>query len=186
MIALNDTGGTGKPVLKTELEPAAKRFADAHTKLTELVNDVNAEIEAVKRLNLARIKNAVSKAAEAHADLKALIEANPGLFDKPRTVVLHGIKLGLQKGKGGIEFDDVEATISRIQTMFGVEAEPYLDWKPSVNKKALAELSVVALKKLGCTVLDTGDEVVIKPVDGDVDKIVRALLKDATEETDLR
>jgi hypothetical protein len=41
----------------------------------------------------------------------------------------------------------------------------------------------VALKKLGCTVRDTGDEVVIKPVDGDVDKIVRALLKDATEET---
>jgi phage host-nuclease inhibitor protein Gam len=182
MIALNDNGGAGKPVLKTELEPAAKRFADANTELTELVGELNGKIENLKRAYLPGIKKTVSKAAERHSELKALIEANPSLFDKPRTVVLHGIKLGLQKGKGGIEFDDVEATISRIQTMFGVEAEPYLDWKPTVNKKALADLPVVALKKLGCTVRDTGDEVVIKPVDGDVDKIVRALLKDATEE----
>lgn len=182
MIALNDTGGTGKSVLKTEIEPAAKRFAERHEELTCIVTTLNKQIEELKTEAMRDIKRAVRLAGEAQSHLSALIQANPGLFDKPRTVVLHGIKLGLQKGKGGIEFDDAEATISRIQTMFGVEAEPYLDWKPAVNKKALAELPVVALKKLGCTVRDTGDEVVIKPVDGDVDKIVRALLKDATEE----
>lgn len=182
MIAFTDTGGSGKPALKTDIEPAAKKFADAHQELSDLVTEANYKIEAIKRAALPNIKRAVSKAANAHGDLKALIEQHSALFDSPRTVVLHGIKLGLQKGKGGIEMDDVDATIVRIQKLYGDQANAYLSYEVSVNKKALAQLPVADLKKLGCTVRDTGDEVVIKPVDGDVDKIVRALMKDATEE----
>ncbi len=182
MIANIEPMAGAKPVLKTEIEPAAQKFAAANQELTELVGELNDKIEALKRAWLPGIKKAVSKAAERHAELKTLIEANPGLFDKPRTVVLHGIKLGLQKGKGGIEFDDADMVIVRVQKLFGDQANAYLNYKVTPNKYALAQLPVNDLKKLGCTVRDTGDEVVIKPVDGDVDKIVRALLKDATED----
>ena len=37
------------------------------------------------------------------------------------------------------------------------------------------------LKKVGCTVVDAGDAVVIKPTDSEVDKLVDTLLKGATE-----
>ncbi|MBI5561297.1 MAG: hypothetical protein HY894_00350, partial [Deltaproteobacteria bacterium] len=36
------------------------------------------------------------------------------------------------------------------------------------------------LKKLGVTVEETGDAVVIKPVDGEVERVVNALLRDRT------
>ena len=51
----------------------------------------------------------------------------------------------------------------------------------SPDKKMLAELPVNELKKLGCTVADTGDVVVIKPTDSEIEKAVAALLKDAVE-----
>jgi hypothetical protein len=35
---------------------------------------------------------------------------------------------------------------------------------------------------VGCSVLDAGDAVVIRPTDSEVDKLVDALLKGATEE----
>ena len=49
-------------------------------------------------------------------------------------------------------------------------------------KKAIEQLSVSDLKKIGCLVTDAQDEVVIKATDTEVDKLVTALLKGATEE----
>ena len=46
--------------------------------------------------------------ALSYESLRALIEESPELFEKPRSVVLHGIKLGYQKGKGGIVWDDAD------------------------------------------------------------------------------
>ena len=49
------------------------------------------------------------------------------------------------------------------------------------NKDALADMPAGDLKKLGIELTETGDAVVIKPVDGEVDKICTALLKDQPE-----
>ena len=43
-------------------------------------------------------------------------------------------------------------------------------------------LEVDDLKRLGVTVEDTGDVVTVRPVDGAVEKTVKALLKNATDE----
>ena len=39
-------------------------------------------------------------------------------------------------------------------------------------------MSVSDLKKIGVTVIETGDEVFIKPTDSEIDKLINALLKD--------
>ena len=49
------------------------------------------------------------------------------------------------------------------------------------HKPALALLSVADLRRVGCTVVETGEAVVIKAVDSEVDKMVDALLKDAVD-----
>jgi hypothetical protein len=53
-------------------------------------------------------------------------------------------------------------------------------------KKALEDLDVGALKRIGCRVVETGDEIVIKPADSEVDKIVTALLADAIDEQEAK
>ena len=99
----------------TEIEALAKGFADAYDLLATRVRDLTDTLEAAKRARIKGLKNAVAAAAQAKSELAAAIDANRGLFEQPRTVVFHGVKVGLQKGKGGIEFADEDAVVKRIE-----------------------------------------------------------------------
>ena len=165
-----------------EIERSAKKYADARDALATIVEDMNQSIENIKRSNIKRLKKAVADAAEQHDALKALIETAPGCFIKPRSVVFHGIKLGYQKGKGKIEWDDADQVVRLIKKHFPEQADVLVATTERPAKDALAQLTAAELKKLGISVTDGGDAVFIKPADSAVDKMVDALLRDATEE----
>ncbi|MDR1710011.1 MAG: hypothetical protein LBS70_09875 [Candidatus Accumulibacter sp.] len=163
-----------------DIDRRARLYANARAALAELVSELNAGIEALKRRSLPEIKRAVSHAAERHDDLKQLIEAAPELFRKPRTLTLHGIRLGYVKSKGKIEWDDADAVVAAIQRHLPDQAEALIRWSARPLKEAINQLGVADLKKIGCRVTDTGDQVLIKPVDSETDRLVDALLKEAT------
>jgi hypothetical protein len=166
-----------------QIQSDCRDYAGNRGALSTVVGLLNEEIEAVKRRRLPYIRRLVARAAELHADLKAHIEAAPELFKKPRTLVFHGIKVGYAKGKGGIEIPDEAATIERLTELMPTTWRQYVHEIYKPDKSMLSSLPVASLKKLGCTVVGTGDQVVIKPTDTAVDKLVTALLKAATEET---
>lgn len=167
----------------SEIDSAAKQLALSRDLLAELVRNLNDGIETIKRRCLPTIKRAVNNCAAEHANLKAAIEESPGLFEKPRTHNLHGIKCGYAKGTGAVTIDDAENTVALIRKHFLDQFDVLVKTKETPRKKVLAEqLTVAELKKIGCTVDETGDHVVIKFTDSAVDKAVAALLKDATED----
>lgn len=163
------------------IETAAKRFADEHKALCDLVGQLNEGLEALKRQALPAIKRAVARTAERQAELSGLVDQGRHLFVRPRTVIFHGIKVGLEKGKGKIEWDDEERVIKLIRKHLPEQAEGLIKTEEYVSKGALKGLTVAELKLIGCTVEETDDQVVIRPTDSDVDKVVRAMLKEAGE-----
>jgi len=165
-----------------DIERGAKKYADARNHLASIVETMNQGIETIKRDNIKRLKKAVADAAEQHDALKALIETAPGCFVKPRSVVFHGIKLGFAKGKGKIEWDDPDQVVRLIKKHFPEQADVLIATTEKPAKEALNGLTAAELKKLGISVTDGGDAVFIKPADSAVDKMVDALLKDATAE----
>ncbi|MGS5089035.1 host-nuclease inhibitor Gam family protein [Hydrogenophaga sp. A37] len=165
----------------TDIEKRAKAFADARAEVTGIVTVLNDGIDALKRDNLPALKRCIAKVAERHDNLRALIDANPQLFTKPKTVVFHGVKVGFAKGKGGIKFDDAEQVVKLIKKHLPDQADVLIITKETPAKDALAQLSAADLKKIGCTVVNTGEQVVIKPADSEVDKLVDTLIKGATE-----
>jgi hypothetical protein len=168
-----------------QIERASGSFAEARTKLAELIAQLNDEIEAAKRINLPAIRKAVARAAEKQAALVELLKENPDLFKKPKTRVLHGVKVGFQKQPGAIEIADEAATLVRIKRMFdgqGSMLSLLIKTTEKPVKDALGELSGDQLKKLGVKVTDDTDKVIIKPADSEVDKVVDALLKGAGDE----
>ena len=167
-----------------DLEKRVKRLADTRAVLCGIVAHLNDGIDALRRDHMKELKAAVNAAAEEHEKLKALIEAHPELFAKPRTVVMHGIKLGYRKGSGSMEFDDAEQVAKLVQKHFPDEFDLLVKTEHKPIKKALEQLNAAQLKKLGITVEETGDVVFIKPTDSAVDKLVNALLKSATEEAE--
>lgn len=168
----------------TDIEKRAAAFAEARTTVSDIVIQLNDGIAALNKQHMKNLKAAVNKMAERHEQLKALIEANPGLFDKPRTTVFHGIKVGLGKGRGGISWEDDAFVIKAIKKHLPDQADILINTTEKPSKEALNLLPADKLKKIGVTVTETGDQVVIKPADQAVDKLVKALLKGATEESD--
>ncbi len=166
----------------TAIEARAKLYADAREKLAAIVSDLNAGIEALKRNAMPEIKRAVARAGTHHDELRALIDAGRELFVKPKSMTINGIKLGLQKGKGKIEFDDADQVVRLIKKHFPEQADVLIVTTEKPVKDALNGLTAAELKKLGISVTEGGDAIFIKPVDSAVDKLVDALLKEATEE----
>lgn len=165
-----------------DIEKRAKQYADAREHLAGIVAALNEGIESLKRSHMKRLKKAVADAAEHRDALKSLIESAPGCFIKPRSVVFHGIKLGFAKGKGKIEWDDAEQVVRLIKKHFPEQADLLIATSEKPAKEALNGLTAAELKKLGISVTEGGDAVFIKPADSQVDKMVDALLKDATAE----
>jgi Bacteriophage Mu Gam like protein len=163
-----------------EIDSRAKLYADARESLAGIVSELNAGIEALKRQAMPDIKRAIARAATHHDSLRALIEACPELFAKPKSRTLHGIKLGFQKGKGKIEFDDPEQVVRLIKKHFPEQADVLIATKEKPVKTALNNLTGAELKKLGINVVEGGEVVFITPTDSAVDKLVDALLKEAT------
>lgn len=166
----------------TDIERGAKKYAESRDTLAGIIEAMNQGIEDIKRSNMKRLKKAVADAAEQHDALKALIEASPGCFIRPRSVVFHGIKLGFQKGKGKIEWEDADQVVRLIKKHFPDQADLLIATTEKPAKEALNNLTAAELKKLGISVTEGGDAVFIKPADSAVDKMVEALLKDATAE----
>jgi hypothetical protein len=172
---------TNKMNTLQEIEKLAQTFSEEHTALSAIVADIEAEHDATKRKYITALRKVVGRAKEAKARLSTAVESAPALFVKPRTQIFHGIKVGFVKGKGKLEIEDEDVTIARLKKLFAESAPGYLRIVEELNKEALALLPAADLKKLGVTVTDTGDTVVVKPVDGAVEKIVTALLKDSDE-----
>lgn len=166
----------------TDIETRAAAAAKARDKLRELCSALNDGVTALQRDQLPAIRRAVERASQAKAELKALVESAPELFVKPKTVILHGLRLGYMKGKGGIAWDDGDAVVAAILKHLPDQADDLIRWTGKPLKEAINQLDVATLKKIGCRVVDTGEQVFIKAVDSAVDKMVDALLRDATVE----
>lgn len=169
-----------------EIEKLTKEYADARDSLSTTVRTLEEKIEALKRQYLPGIKRQVGIAAARRLDLKNAIEDGKNLFTRPRTVILHGIKVGLQKGKGKIEFDktEMERIVKLIEKHFPERVDDLVQTKKTPIKKALDKLTAAELKRLGIEVEDTGDTVVIKPTDSQIEKLVDRLLKEKDEEAE--
>jgi hypothetical protein len=160
----------------------AEIYAKVHALLTEKVTALTAAQDALKREHLPGIKAGVRRAADAEDALRALVAEHPECFIRPKTRVLAGVKVGYQKGKGTLDYDDADAVVARIEKHLPEQADVLIRLKKTPVKDALAQLPAADLRKLGITLAEAGDQVVIKPADSEVDKLVEALLKGAQEE----
>ncbi|MBS3918084.1 MAG: host-nuclease inhibitor Gam family protein [Deltaproteobacteria bacterium] len=165
-----------------EIENATRSYAVARKELAMKCQALEEEIAQAKKRHLGAIKKSVEVAKTYQSRLGGLIEDSAELFSKPRTAVFYGIKVGFQKGKGGLAWDDDSHVVKLVKKLFPDQAETLIKVAESPAKAALAQLPAADLKRLGIEVIDSGDQVLIKPTDSEVDKLVNALLRDETKE----
>lgn len=164
------------------IERLTKIYADAAGALNDAVAELEAELEATKRKRMKDIKALVVRTAEAKAKLHASVEAHPELFHKPKTLTIAGVRVGLQKGKGKLDWEDDDQLVAKIEKVYGDQAADYLIITKKPSSTALNELETAELRKLGVTVEETGEQIVIRHVSSEVEKVIKAMLKEKVKE----
>jgi len=168
-----------------EIETLTKEYSAAYKVLSERVQNLNDEVEKVRRRLMAGIQSAAIELADHESVLRLSIDESPELFVRPRTVIFHGIKVGMAKGKGKIEWDDAEGVMKLIRKHLPDQYDTLVTVRETPNKGALESLDAGTLKKIGVRIEDCDDQVVIRPTDSEIDKAVRALLASFREENEL-
>lgn len=161
------------------IESLTAAYVDRRRALADRVRKLNDEIEAAKHRHLPIIRNFAATLAEDESRLRAEIASSPNLFENPRTVVVAGVKIGFQKGKGALVWEDDDTVVKLIRKNFPDEADALIKKVETPIKAALNNLAAADLKKIGVAVEGAGDQVVIKPADGEIEKLVAMYLKDA-------
>ena len=164
------------------IEERAKIYAAHRAKLRDIVIALEEAREALMKTELPKLRRALAAASQSEAELIAIINDSADLFVKPKSVIFHGVKVGFQKGKGKIEWDDPDHVVKLIHKHFPEQADVLIVTTEKPAKDALGNLSASDLKRLGITIEDSGDVAFARPVDGAVDKLVKALLKAASDE----
>lgn len=161
-----------------EIEQRAKVFAAARDELAERLQALRDEQEAAKRRRLQGIRNSLARFTASHDELKQALEESRTLFIKPKTRVLHGIKVGWVKQKGKLIIGNPESVVRLIEKHFPDLKETLINTIKKPVVAALQNMTAADLKRLGVSVANDTDAVVIKAADGELDKLIDALIND--------
>jgi hypothetical protein len=167
--------------MNTAIEPMAQieslcaRLASESETLAADVAALQADLEEVKRKHLVTLKRSARLVATLEAQLHAAVEACPDKFRKPRTLILHGIKVGYTVAKGKLEFADEQAVVAAIKRHWKSDADLLIKTTESPRKDALRELPATDLAKIGCSIVGAGEATVVKRLDGDVEVLINSL-----------
>lgn len=158
-----------------DIEALAERYANAANEAADLVNEAELELAGVRQAYLKSLRARAERVAETKAALLAAVQEAPELWAKPRTRVLHGVKVGMTKQPGALTWDDDAKVVAKIKAHYVDEIGVLIKTTEKPVKDALAELPAADLKRLGITVVATGDKPVARLVAGDIEKLIKVL-----------
>lgn len=119
----------------SDIEALTKNYADARQRVVDRVTTMNEEIEAIKRKHMRWLKSDVSAAKEQESILVNAISRAKELFDKPKTQIFHGIKVGIRKLVGRLTWLMMNKHPSLFRSIFLSSMKLWLKLPASLSIK---------------------------------------------------
>lgn len=173
-----------------DLQTMAAGLSAARDELDDSIRSLQNQIQAIKTPLLPAIRARARRVASLHRALAAAIEANPGLFAKPRTFIVEGLRFGMYKGAPDFDWDDDAALCVRIRLavasglLTAEQAELLIAKSEKPVTAAIKQLPPDLLVAIGVDFSAAGDAPMIKSVDDGVEKAVNSMIKDAVKNLD--
>ncbi len=164
------------------IETAALKHSEARDVLRDEIQGYQDEQEQIRRRRHESLRAALRRYRETHQRLETNLDKYPHLFKKPKTRILHGLRVGYMKRKGKTIIKYPEKTITAIKAKFADRADDLINTKETASKTALAQLTGAELKRIGVEVTADTDVVMIKGTDTELDKLIKALTEDDFED----
>lgn len=168
------------------IRAAAQRLGTAADVSRALAASLQVKLQDAVRPIYAAARDALDTAAEEQAaaerELRALLEAAPGLFAKsPRSIVVNGVRAGYRRGEDAIDWDSDDVVIARIRNLRPDLVDVCVRTADSIVIDALAQLDARTLTSLGVRRIPGVDNPLITIGASDADALVKAILSAATQ-----
>lgn len=174
---------TAAPQL-TEIDQLARQYADAQTSLDTITNDLKAEIDAAVRKRWASLRAATTRAAERYDALLAAVTDARDVFDRPKTRILHGVRVGYRKAADAVHVMNADNTCALIKRVLADQRDVLIATSETPVMDALKQLDDATLKQIGCRRVTGDNAPFAKLADTEIDKVVAALMKGAIEKAE--
>lgn len=158
------------------IEQSCAKLASARSALNAKLVELQSEMDAARRRRIKNIRKAIAKVEELTEATRDLVASAPQLFEKPKSALLAGIKVGYQQSKPRLDIPDVDETLLRIQRLMPATAGTYIQTEEKPIRAALAQLPAAMQKRLGVTLIEGEDEVIVRPQDTDLEGLCKTLL----------
>lgn len=150
--------------------------------LETVIADLEERIRHTKDETMPNLKRAAAKVASFEAQLQEEITDHPDLFRKPKTLTLHGVRVGYLEAPGKLEIDDEGTAITKLRTILGHEdADQYIATKETLRKDLVRDLDPKVLARLGARVVGAGDQVIIRRSAGEIEKLLNKMVSKLVE-----
>lgn len=159
------------------MEPLCAAYDAECVELDIRIAELEADLETVKQKHLPGLKKQAAKLAAAEAELYNAVENAPDLFEKPKTLVIAGTKIGFSNSVGSIVVDDESQTVKLVEKHFPDRFDELVKTERTPRKDALRTLEPKELARLGCRIEGCGPVVIVKRVAGDVEKLINKLIE---------
>ncbi|MDB5802301.1 MAG: hypothetical protein JWL63_3240 [Rhodocyclales bacterium] len=167
----------------TEIREAAQVLAVAAQNLSLIAKTQEMElakaIAPIAELYRPALDDAANDQAAALARLKELVDANPQLFRKPRSITIDGVRAGYRKEDDALDWSDEAAVIASIRKLLPDLAPTLVRTQETLVADAVAQLEPKDLQRLGIRRINGADKSFVTLGDSDVDRMVKAIVADA-------
>lgn len=164
------------------IEDSCRAVADARNALRSQHEKMQQELERVHRQYRPGLLLLIERWQNARADLLADLEVNAELFTRPRTQTFSGVKVGFTTQQSVVEFDDEQLLIEKIEKRFAKKtAAHFVKTEKTIRKKALYGLPQADHDALGIRMTEQNDKIVLTDIEGEFDKLIKALAKEQDE-----
>lgn len=173
------------PITLDSIRTAAENLSDAHLSFTAraglLQDEIKTAIAPIYKRHRSGLDAAAEEEARARDTLQQQLDAAPQLFQKPRSLSINGVRAGYRKAEDSLDYADEAAVIARIRALLPAQADLLIRTDESLVADALPQLTAKDLRAIGVSQISGADQSFITLGDGDVEKLAKALIADASK-----
>lgn len=142
-----------------DIEARMKSLGEARGALEKELQRADEKLAEVRERHAEKLKAAAANVALLEQELLSHVERVPGLFKKPQSIEIDGVRAGWRKGKGRLELPETDKLLKRIgEVLTRAQKQAVVKVKVTVLKGQLARLPGEILKRLGINVTAAGQE----------------------------
>ena len=156
-------------------------YAEAHKALQTAAGEVREAQAAVLRKRADSLRRLSEAAATARETLLAEVQDSAGLFSKPKTRTIEGVKVGFRKQTGSVHIADTEATVDAVWETMPERAGVLIRTTDTPQKPALRALPAHEREAVGVVVDDDENVPFAKISNGDGTGELAAIVQAAEE-----